>query len=202
MEESAFGYKNMVVFYNPGVMNWVVPDELRKGRKCYVKIIGGGGSGGRAAGGGGGGGGGIAEKLIDLTEVESVTLTVGNGGIAPAAGTSNIAGTNGGTTSFGSILSATGGTGGATPSGGACGIGIGGDFNTSLGPGNPGSSFSTGFVGGGGGGPGGQGAVDTSTHDGIDAYGPGGGGAGAALGAPAVAGRGGKGGNGVIIIRW
>lgn len=202
LEESAFGYKNMVVFSNPGVMNWVVPDELRKGRKCYVKIIGGGGSGGRAAGGGGGGGGGIAEKLIDLTEVESVTLTVGNGGIAPAAGTSNIAGTNGGTTSFGSILSATGGTGGATPSGGACGVGIGGDFNTSLGPGNPGSSFSTSFVGGGGGGPGGQGAVDTSMHDGLDAYGPGGGGAGAALGAPAVAGRGGKGGNGVIIIRW
>ncbi|WP_316390160.1 phage tail protein [Citrobacter farmeri] len=202
LEESAFGYKNMVVFSNPGVVNWVVPDELRKGRKCYVKVIGGGGSGGRAAGGGGGGGGGVAEKLIDLTEVESVTLTVGNGGIAPAAGTSNIAGTNGGTTSFGSILSATGGTGGATPSGGACGVGIGGDFNTSLGPGNPGSSFSTSFVGGGGGGPGGQGAVDTSTHDGPDAYGPGGGGAGAALGAPAVAGRGGKGGNGVIIIRW
>ncbi|EQB1748472.1 glycine-rich domain-containing protein, partial [Citrobacter farmeri] len=200
--ESAFGYKNMVVFSGPGVANWVVPDELRKGRKCYVKVIGGGGSGGRAAGGGGGGGGGIAEKLIDLTEVESVTLTVGNGGIAPAAGTSNIAGTNGGTTSFGSILSATGGTGGATPSGGACGVGIGGDFNTSLGPGNPGSSFSTSFVGGSGGGPGGQGAVDTSTHDGLDAYGPGGGGAGAALGAPAVAGRGGKGGNGVIIIRW
>lgn len=202
LEESAFGYKNMVVFSAPGVVNWVVPDELRKGRKCYVKVIGGGGSGGRAAGGGGGGGGGIAEKLIDLTEVESVTLTVGNGGIAPAAGTSNIGGTNGGTTSFGSILSATGGTGGATPSGGACGVGIGGDFNTSLGPGNPGSSFSTSFVGGGGGGPGGQGAVDASTHDGIDAYGPGGGGAGAALGAPAVAGRGGKGGNGVIIIRW
>ncbi|WP_436859576.1 phage tail protein [Citrobacter tructae] len=200
--DSAFGYKNMVVFSVPGVTNWGVPAELRNGRKCYVEIVGGGGAGGRAAGGGGGGGGGIAKALLDLSGVDSVQLTVGAGGTPPAAGTNNVPGGNGGSTSFGMYMSATGGAGGATPSGGAGGAGVGGQLNSSFGGGSAGASFSTGYVGGNGAGAGGQGAVDTSTHDGIDAYGSGGGGGGAALGAPAVAGKGGKGGNGIIIIRW
>ncbi|KFB90669.1 hypothetical protein GTGU_04817, partial [Trabulsiella guamensis ATCC 49490] len=79
--DSAFGYKNMIVFSAPGVTNWAVPAELQNGRKCYVEIVAGGGAGGRAAGGGGGGGGGIAKSLLDLSGITSVQLTVGAGGI-------------------------------------------------------------------------------------------------------------------------
>ncbi|MCR8526664.1 phage tail protein, partial [Escherichia coli] len=39
--EGSFGFRNLVAFTTAGVTNWTVPEELRKGRKCYVKVIGG-----------------------------------------------------------------------------------------------------------------------------------------------------------------
>ncbi|HIA3287814.1 TPA: hypothetical protein ACWP22_004385 [Escherichia coli] len=53
--ESAFGLKNSIIFDSAGVTKWEVPEELKKGRKCRVTVVGGGGSGGRNEGGGGGG---------------------------------------------------------------------------------------------------------------------------------------------------
>lgn len=98
LEESAFGYKNMVVFSAPGVVNWVVPDELRKGRKCYVKVIGGGGSGGRASGGGGGGGGGGpgGQGAVDASTHDGIdAYGPGGGGAGAALGAPAVAGRGG-----------------------------------------------------------------------------------------------------------
>ena len=46
LREGSFGFRNLVTFTTAGVTSWTVPEELRKGRKCYVKVIGGGASGG------------------------------------------------------------------------------------------------------------------------------------------------------------
>ncbi|MFN0714825.1 phage tail protein, partial [Escherichia coli] len=115
--EATFGAQNCAVFDNAGVSTWNVPDIVKKGRRVRVKVIGGGGSGGypsisstNAAGGGGGGGGGVSESVIDLTGIDTVTITVGSGGESQNTSTRN--GNPGGTSSFGAYLSATGGDGG------------------------------------------------------------------------------------------
>lgn len=79
---------------------------------------GGGGGGGTGhqwnySGGGGGGGGYLTSKTITLTST-SVAVTIGAAG-QPSLGNN---GGNGGTTSFGSYLSASGGAGGEKPSSG------------------------------------------------------------------------------------
>ncbi|MFL4863444.1 hypothetical protein ACJ6VE_06665 [Escherichia coli] len=199
---SAFGLTNCVVFSTPGVTNWNVPSELQAGRKAKITVIGGGGSGGRAEGGGGGGAGGLSTKLIDLTGVSSVAITVGGGGVAPEQATDKKAGVAGRTSSFGSYCSATGGEMGATPSGGLSGIGVGGDFNTGLGPGCPGVGYGSYFCSGSGGGAGGNGAASLSRVNGADGIGPGGGGSGAAGGASLVSCKAGNGMDGIVIIEW
>ena len=200
---SAFGLKNFVVFSTAGVSTWTVPDELKSGRKAKVTVIGAGGSGGRSSSGGGGGGGGKAVKLVDLTGIESVPITVGAGGANPAAGSTSIPGNSGGSSSFGTFCSATGGGGGGNVSGGSSGIGVNGDINTGTGPGNPGAYHSSGsYVSGSGGGAGGSGSLSSSNNDGFDAMGPGGGGAGAATGSTAVSCRPGAGYSGLVLIEW
>ena len=200
---SAFGLKNFVVFSTAGVSTWTVPDELKSGRKAKVTVIGAGGSGGRSSSGGGGGGGGKAVKLVDLTGIESVPITVGAGGAKAAAGTTSIPGNSGGSSSFGTFCSATGGGGGGNVSGGSSGIGVNGDINTGTGPGNPGAlHISNSFVSGSGGGAGGHGSLSSSNNDGFDAIGPGGGGAGAAAGSTTVSCRPGAGYSGMVLIEW
>lgn len=200
---SAFGLKNFVVFSTAGVSTWTVPDELKSGRKAKVTVIGAGGSGGRSSSGGGGGGGGKAVKLVDLTGIESVPITVGAGGAKPAAGSTSIPGNSGGSSSFGTFCSATGGSGGGNVSGGSSGIGVNGDINTSTGPGNPGAYHSSGsYVSGSGGGAGGPGSLSSSNSDGSDAIGPGGGGSGAATGSTTVSCRPGAGYSGLVLIEW
>lgn len=213
---SAFGIQNRVVISATGVTQWSVPDVLKKGRKCKVKVIGAGGSGGignaiTAAGqaaiaGGGGGAGGISESLLDLTGIDSVTVTVGVGG-TPVTSLST-SGSSGGTSSFGSYLSATGGGGGGQPTGGDSGIGIGGETNSGGGPGSPGGVMPADNIGvpsmcgGSGGGPGGNGAAQVSAaNKAADAKAPGGGGAGLkpSSGSGITSGRGG---NGLVIIEW
>jgi hypothetical protein len=79
-----------------------------------VEVQGGGGAGGGAAvtgaaqcaAGSGGAAGGYAMKRI-TSSFSGVTMTVGAGGVGVAAGT----GGSGGTTSFGALVSATGGSG-------------------------------------------------------------------------------------------
>lgn len=200
---SAFGLKNFVVFSTAGVSTWTVPDELKSGRKAKVTVIGAGGSGGRSGGGGGGGGGGKAVKLVDLTGIESVPITVGAGGAKAAAGTTSIPGNSGGSSSFGTFCSATGGSGGGNVSGGSSGIGVNGDINTGTGPGNPGAFYNSGsYVSGSGGGAGGPGSLSSANSEGSDAIGPGGGGSGAATGSTTVSSRPGAGYSGMVLIEW
>lgn len=194
---SAFGLQNIVVFNTPGVSNWNVPEALQQGRKCQVTVIGGGASGGATTDttkrGGGGGGGGYSKLLLDLTDVSSVTVTVGSAGAGVTTGN----GASGGSSSFGSYLSATGGQygyGGTSTSGGSSGDGFGGDVNQGLGWGDDGSANSA-NCGGNGGGPGGRG----STGVGLDATGYGGGGGGIAANS---SNKSGSGKNGIVIIEW
>ncbi|WP_260837694.1 hypothetical protein [Escherichia coli] len=75
--EGSFGFRNLVAFTTAGVTSWTVPEELRKGRKCYVKVIGGGASGGIGSitasavtcGGGGGGGGVLMNPLMIFIKI-------------------------------------------------------------------------------------------------------------------------------------
>ena len=207
--EGSFGFRNLVTFTTAGVTSWTVPEELRKGRKCYVKVIGGGASGGIGSTtasavtcGGGGGGGGVAEGLVDLTGINSVSITVGAGG-APVSGIS-VNGKNGGSSSFGTYMSASGGYSGGQPSGGLGAVGVGGTINTSLGPGSPGSIASAASGagnGGSGGGPGGAGSFrDTANGKAVSAVGPGGGGAG--LCPNSSTGQSGAGADGAVYIYW
>lgn len=92
----------------------------------YIKVIcigaGGGGGSGRAAattrfGGKGGGGGAIVITQFKKSEIpSSVTITVGatgSGGAAVSATNNGNPGTNGGNTSFGTLVIAAGGTSGS-----------------------------------------------------------------------------------------
>lgn len=178
-----------------GVFTWHVPVGVKK---AWVTVIGGGGGGGRSGtaniGSGGGGGGGLAQKLVDLTGMTSVAVTVGEGGAgATVAGG---AGETGGTSSFGAFLSATGGTGGmgvgnSVANGpGPGGVGSGGDFNTGTGVGH----VSYGHWGGSGGG---AGARSPQSNQPGSAGGTGGGGSGATYGY-----NGGAGGTGTVLIQW
>ena len=97
-----------------------------------VLLIGGGGSGGGgsidtsstfATGGLGGGGGGISKQIFNASDISgAVTVTVGAGAIRGAGKASGSQGngadgTSGGSSSFGSYLIATGGTGGLNNTG-------------------------------------------------------------------------------------
>ncbi len=109
---------------------------------CTVECVGGGGGSGGLSGAqndeasGGGGGGGYAIKTFSYTSIiPQQSVTIGSGGIA--GNTSGGDGGTGGTSSFGFLLTATGGLGGkgspvsAVPPGGAGGIGISGNLNIS-----------------------------------------------------------------------
>ena len=112
-----------------GTYTWTKPANCTK---VLVYVTGGGGGcrcNDNAYRGAGGGGGGTAIKFIDVTNVSSVTVTVGGGGSYARGGGK---GGTGGTSSFGTYCSATGGTGGQTDSpyeGGKGGYATGGDIN-------------------------------------------------------------------------
>jgi len=96
--EMNFGLQSVQVFTAGGT--WTKPGGITK---IVVEVVGGG-AGGRTATdnsvGGGGGGGGYSKKLINVSAINSETVTIGAGGAANNAG---------GTSSFGSHCSATGG---------------------------------------------------------------------------------------------
>lgn len=109
----ASGFSNRE--YITASTTWTVPAGITKAR---VTVIGGGGGGGDNTGNGGCGGAAVA-VLTGLSG--SVSVTIGGGG----AGSNTGNGSAGGTTSFGSFLSATGGAGGLSATGGFqnCGTG-------------------------------------------------------------------------------
>lgn len=108
--------------------------------RVFVQVVGGGGGG--ASYNESGGAGGYAERVIDVTGIYSVSVTVGGGGAAVGY---YAAANDGGTSSFGSYVSASGGYGAnrhASHTGGHGGVGSGGDLNilggTGTGHGNTG----------------------------------------------------------------
>ncbi|MEI9882258.1 glycine-rich domain-containing protein [Atlantibacter hermannii] len=175
-------------------------------KSIEVEIVGGGGGGGYAkassnfnAAGGGGGAGGYSKKFIPITSQTPIPFTVGQGGTGAVvdAGSSGQAG---GTTTFGTGFSATGGTGGnsaisvatstSVGAGGTAGIGTGGDINARGGPGQAGVSEKPSIAGGTvGGGPGGSSIISGQG-------GPGGGGPGGS-----TTGNGNRGNDGIVIVR-
>jgi len=86
-----------------GSYTWVKPSNVTR---VLVKVVGaGGGAAGYCESGGAGG---FAEKIIDVSAVSNVTVTVGTGGTTV---TYYAAGGGGGSSSFGTYLSASGGGG-------------------------------------------------------------------------------------------
>lgn len=197
-------------------------------RRAVVEVVGGGGAGGgakttgvgQASAGAGGGGGGYARKLIAAADIGATeTVTVGPGGTGAAGAT----GGDGGTTSFGAHVSATGGFGGGSSpattgmsgaGGGGRGQGSGGDINLfsngggasfTLGEnilGGPGSG-AIGFAGTGGGsyfGGGGQSTITSGTTSGSGGSVEGGGSAGAVNGQSQTAVAATDGGPGLVVV--
>ena len=154
---------------------------------------------------GGGSGGGYARKLVTgLTPGQIISVTIGSGGAGGT--TSGAAAGPGGTSSFGQIVSATGGSlnylattaapeNGATPPG----IGVGGDVNFI------GSAGQAGLLSQGGlGGASPIGGTQNSGTTGVVGSFPGGGAAGAGIGGASgnIAYNGAGGGGGLVVVRW
>lgn len=149
------------VFDTAGSHTWVKPEGVKT---IKVYVTGGGGSGANTdnpmSKTSGGGAGGTSIKIIDVTNVSQVSLTVGRGGSESDSFTESN-GNSGGTSSFGSYCSATGGYGGFKSynyntyngGGGGGGKGINGDLNLTGGPGQSGywrNQQDAGIVGGAG----------------------------------------------------
>lgn len=115
---------SVTTYATAGTSYYIIPSNCRF---VYVKVAGGGG--GSAGYNESGGAGGYAEGRFDVTAGANVTVTVGGAGTGV---TYYAAGVSGGTSSFGSYISATGGSGSnanANHTGGAGGLGSGGGVN-------------------------------------------------------------------------
>ncbi|WP_145185823.1 phage tail protein [Pseudomonas sp. URMO17WK12:I11] len=135
LTSSQFPIRGRVLFSKAGIYQWQVPANVTR---VLVELRGGGGSGAFGAaetGAGGGGGGGICSRLCAVVPGDSINVTVGAGGRAVDA--VNSAGRAGATSSFGTFCSATGGAAGLLINGAGGGVGVGGDFNASMGSGSP-----------------------------------------------------------------
>lgn len=143
--------KAQVAFYNGGTLNTLYVGSLSTttATKALIKVVGGGG--GSAGYLESGGAGGYSERLLDVTNVDLVTVTVGGGGNGV---TYYAASGDGGTSSFGAYASATGGYGANrnySHTGGYGGVGSGGDINLTGGGGTGhGNHHGSGGVGKGG----------------------------------------------------
>lgn len=188
-----------------GNENWLVPSYVNLVR---VRLWGGGGAGGAGGGGSGGGGAGAgySEGYYTVTPGQAVAIAIGTGGVQGGAN-----GGAGGTTSFGTVASATGGGAGGTGSASTAGIassspGTGAGLGLLLagGAGQNGLVFGTGsYLGGMGGNAFSSGAAfgpagDSSTNiGGLTGCFPGGGGSGGIGSA-----GGGAGAPGLAILEW
>lgn len=200
-----FDGDHSITFTTPGVTNWTVPPILRLGiKKATVIVTGAGGAGSRinATAGGGGAAGTTGIKIVDLTGVTTVSVTIGAGGTVAAAGVTAGAG---GSSSFGAYVTAPGGGGGSGGGQGAnkSAAAVGADISL---PGTGGAAASLGangagyFAAGTGGasywGGAGRGASNNVAAAGEDGS-NGSGGSGSVLSALA-----GAGGAGIVNISW
>lgn len=170
----------------------------------YVSGCGGGGGGGAyaSAGSGAGGGGGGAsclKRAVTVTSGAAITVTIGTGGAGGAV--INTAGTAGGSTSFGALLTLGGGGGGIPAGGGGAGGAASGGSGGPAPGGTAGEQYnkSTGVASGGSGGgciygSGGVGGGSASTSLPGIGMGAGGGGGAAGIGASGTA--------GFLIVEW
>ena len=132
--EEGGGLQSINVFNTSGSHTWTKPSGTKR-----VKVFVTGGGGGGMSGpsndnpGSSGGGGGTAIKIIDVTSISSVSITIGAGGNGVTTSSGVRYGNGGGTSSFGSHCSATGGGAGYAGNddryGGIGGVGSGGDIN-------------------------------------------------------------------------
>jgi hypothetical protein len=140
VETSGYRYLTTVLFTANGTFT---KGSYSGFRALRARGVGGGGQCGgvaatgvgQAAEGGAGGGSGYAESfLVDASVPSSITVTIGAGGSSGGAGAN---GQDGGTTTFGAILSITGGgggiamagtTGNLVAGGGGSGLGAGGNI--------------------------------------------------------------------------
>lgn len=130
----------------PGTYTWTRPANCKK---ILVKVVGGGG--GAAGFCESGGAGGYAERVIDVTSISTATVTIGAGGSGVGY---YAAAPDGGTSSFGVHVSASGGRGANTQfahTGGRGGVGSNGSINLNGGDGT-GHTNSVGHYPGGTGG--------------------------------------------------
>lgn len=191
-----FSAKNFLILNTAGLTNWVVPDAVTK---TFAQLWGGGGGADSGLGppshigSGGGSGGGYAAKLCTVIPGATIALTVGAKGVkgSPA--------TNGGTTSFGAVFSATGGQRGVyNAAGGTPGTGVGGDINISGAQGGQVQNLPSHVYGGtGGGAPFGGAGGAIAMNGGW----PGGGGGGSG-GGDGQAHLSGDGADGGILLMW
>lgn len=128
--------RNLVIQKITRDCTWKAPSAVLN--RFLVFAVGGGGGGAKNGAstnaflGGGGGGGHIARKEISLTRGKSISITCGAGGIGADPISYN--GADGGTTTFGTYLTAAGGAGGsAYGEGGSGGAGGGGAGNAAKG---------------------------------------------------------------------
>lgn len=165
--------------------------------EVYVVGGGGGGGGGNATlAGGGGGSGGLGFGVISVVPGAVMPYAVGAGGTG-----GGVNGGNGGQSTFAGIT-ATGGSGALSSSGGFGGTTTGAPRNFTGNDGGDGNPFTTAKVVGGNGaaGPfGGAGRAGDPTGHAAQAAGAGGGGA---WGNPSGVGLGGDGRAGAVLIRW
>lgn len=156
IQPSAAPYHVTTIYSAPGTSTWTAPVT----GWYWVEVYGGGGASASYTGniqGEGGGGGGYAGEWLFFTAGQTVSMTIGAAGV--------FGGANGGTTSFGSFLSATGGgtasTGGVPGSGG---MGAGGMVNLKGQDGTDGNNNGqwAGFGGDAAGPNGGKGAVTSN----------------------------------------
>jgi hypothetical protein len=189
----------MEVFNEDGT--FTVPDGVTT---IMVEVWGGGGGGGTADSNdtaSGGGGGGYGKQVFTVTPGDRYTVTVGQGGADS---------TPGGTTSFGSLISALGGGGGTVLDEVVDNVfgGIGGTSDATVniaGSDGQNTNVNADFIGvdggsaGGGGGSGGHAPNFDVPSPGLPGNIPGGGGSSSD---PGSSGTGGAGANGRVIVYY
>lgn len=141
------------VFTTPGTYNWTVPAGVTS---VSAVAVGGGASGGSA----GGDGGCLRWGTFNVTPGQSITITVGSGGLG-----SNGNGLPGGSTSVGSLMTAYGGI--FSPKNTVSGVGGQGGGIGGQGGSGGGSGTGDGIVGAGGGGGGAGGYAGNGGYGGV-----------------------------------
>jgi len=179
------GFTNMQVFSTVGTYTFTIPAGVTK---IMVEVWGGGG-GGSCSNNYAGGGGGYGKGIYSVVPASNYAVTVGVGGTGSASGT------DGGSSSFGVLISATGGLGGSN----------GGVEGTSSAPFNISGGSSGGYgtaISGGDGGNGGSGGrnsegASNNSGNGFAGKAPAGGGGNCNGGTV-----GGNGASGRVVVWW